>query len=154
VCLGLRRGQVGFGGFDRCLLDGHLDLVRLFIKLHEQIAFLYAIVVVDQHPSYLSRDTRGGERHMSVHIGVICRNGVERAANVWRHPICGDRHPQDERAEQNRTLPTVLWPTDRAGFNLVGGRRLGWFFCSYRMPVDRFAGACVRNGLIEPGLVR
>ena len=53
--LGLRGGQVGFGGGHGRLLDVDLDLVRLPVELDQQVALPHPVVVLDQDAGHLAR---------------------------------------------------------------------------------------------------
>jgi hypothetical protein len=59
--------------------DRDLHLVRPWVKLNEHVAFLDAVIVIDQDARHLTADAGCDESHVPIHIGVIGRDGVERA---------------------------------------------------------------------------
>jgi hypothetical protein len=82
----LRDDQFRLRGIDRCLFDRHLHAKWLRVELKQHIAFLYAIIVIDQYSQDLTWYPRRYERYIAVHVGVIGRDGVpgvKRARNDY-----------------------------------------------------------------------
>ena len=69
--LRLRGGHIRLGCRDGGPGDVNLHDVRLFVELHEQIAFVDAIVVIDKHTRHLPRHARRDERHVPIHIRIV-----------------------------------------------------------------------------------
>ena len=62
---------------DSRFLNSDDDLIGLRVEFDEKISLVYAVVVVHQNPGHLTRHAGRHERHMTVHIGIIGRNGGE-----------------------------------------------------------------------------
>ncbi len=81
--LGLRGFHIRLRRINRGLGDVHLHLEGFFVELHEQIAFVDAVVVIDQHPRHLTGHARSDESHVAVHIRIIGGDGGERLDQPW-----------------------------------------------------------------------
>ena len=77
--VGLGCQQIGLGRRHRRAGDVELDLERLLIQLHEQVALADADVVIDQDVHDLAGDARGDERHVAVDEGIVRGDGREGA---------------------------------------------------------------------------
>jgi hypothetical protein len=77
----LRHHEVRLRGIDRCLFDRHLHAKWLRVELNQHIAFLYAIIVIDQYSQDLTWYPRRYERYIAIHVSVIGRDGMPGAKN-------------------------------------------------------------------------
>jgi hypothetical protein len=89
---------------DLSLRDIDLDLIRLLIKLHEQVAFAHTIVVVHQHAHDVTGHSRGDKGDVAIHVGVVsghCPEGCDHS---------GDRFVQGQYDEHGASGPHPPWP--------------------------------------------
>ncbi len=72
-CVGLRLGgdEISLRGVNGGLGDVDLDLVWFLVELHQQIAFVHPVVVIDQNANDLSGHARSYECHVPVDVGVV-----------------------------------------------------------------------------------
>ena len=63
--------QVCACGLDGRPSDVHPHLERLRVELHHELALAHAVVVVDENAHDLTRDSRGDEGHVAVHVRVV-----------------------------------------------------------------------------------
>ena len=82
--------QIRLCGIDRCLFDGNDDLVGLPVEFDEEISCTDAVIIVDENSGYLPRNASGNEGYVTIHIGIICRDGVESFLNPWNAKRGGD----------------------------------------------------------------
>ena len=76
--LGHRGREFRFCCGHRGLFDIHLDLVRLFIELSQDVAHPYSLVVVDQDRGDVAGNSGCDEGDMPIDVSVIRGNGVQR----------------------------------------------------------------------------
>ena len=98
--------QVGLRDFDGGLLQIALHFVRLLVELDDEIASVDTIVVVDQHACDLPGDARGDERDVAVDVGIVGRDGFERAAKNGDAEVGDDTQQREADGESN-------WPATR-----------------------------------------
>ena len=103
---GARRLQVRLCGIDGRLLDGDGGLIRLLVEFDEKVAPVHAVVVVDENPGNLAADAGGDEGHMTVHEGVIGRNGVESMQDPGNAEDQGGQ--QNQHADRPQQQPPPL----------------------------------------------
>ena len=82
-------------GIDRCLFGGDDDLVGLLIEFDEKISCADAVIIVDENSGYLPRNASGNEGYVTIHIGIICRDGIESFLDPWNAKHGGDCQKED-----------------------------------------------------------
>ena len=75
---GCSRAQVRGCGIDGRSFHGNRGLKRLLVEFGKKLAFVHTVVVIDQDPGNLAGDPGRDKGHMTVDVGVVRRNGVER----------------------------------------------------------------------------
>ena len=91
--------QIGLRYVDCPSLDGHRDLVGFPVELNEEIPFLYVVIVIDQNLRHLTGHPGRHERHVTVHVRIISRNGVESL------PDPRNTEHKDDCEQQKQRLP-------------------------------------------------
>ncbi len=100
---GLGYNEVRLRGIDRGLLDRDLYAIRLRVELDEHVAFLHPVVVLNKHAGHLTDDARCDESHVTIHIGIIGRDGVPRVDNAWN-----DNEEKDERCDRDQDIAHAM----------------------------------------------
>ena len=103
ICL--RRGDHRFFQID-------IDLKRLLVELNENVPLLHPVVVVDQNLHHLARHTRGDEGDVTVDVGIVGRNGVERQIDHRNAEINRQRHRADGKHSEDDAFD---WESPRRG---------------------------------------
>ena len=108
--------QVRRRRIDSRLFDGDCDLKRFLVEFDQQVSLTYPVVVVDEDARDLAPDAGGDECHVTVHIGVVGRNRVERRLDPGNaEPKGGRENHQAHCSEEHPAAP--------------GGLRLVWQDC-------------------------
>ena len=113
--LGLGDGEVGLGLDHGGLGDGDLHLVGLLVELDEDVAFMDAVVVIDEDAGNLAGNARGDKGDVAVDVGVVGRNGVQ----GFDEQAAADHEHDEQSGSGNDWLPPF---SEAAGFD---GRRGG-----------------------------
>ena len=92
-CLGDH--EVRQGGIQGGLLDRELYAEGLGIEFHEHIALFDAIVIVHQDALNLAGDPRGDEGDVTIYVGVVGRDRVERMKDLWNSEEDDDERQDD-----------------------------------------------------------
>ena len=114
---------------DGRLFDRDCDLKRLLVQFDQKVSLVHPVVVVDEDARDLAFDAGGDERHVTVDVGVVGRNRVERRLDPGNAEPKGGRQDHDARcSKQHFSPPAGLWllGQDRpcAGRVLWGWRRI------------------------------
>jgi hypothetical protein len=94
------RLQIRVRRIDRRFLLRDGDLKGFLVDLREKVAFVQAIVVIDQNTGNLSAYARCDERYVPVDIGVVRRNGGESEPDPRDAKRAGQDQNHDNRADQ------------------------------------------------------
>ena len=128
------------GPFHRGLLDGKLNLVRLRIKLHEQVPLFHADVVVHKDTFHVPRNAGSHDRVVAVDIGIVRGNGIQGRGNP-RHEEIRSRCKRDGApASQSRSR------RDGAGLAVRGVAGVGAAVSSLSCRSKREAGCNASGG--------
>ena len=101
---GLRYREFSRRRIHRRLFDRDCDLKGLLVQLDQQVSLVDPVVVVDEDARHLAFDAGGHERHVTIDVGVIGRDGVERRLDP------GNTEPkracQDHKAQCSEQRPS------------------------------------------------
>ena len=111
---GLGDLQVRRRRIDSRLFDRDCDLKRLLVEFDQQVSLAHPVVVVDEDARDLAPDAGGDECHVTVHIGVVGRNRVERRLDP------GNAEPKGGRRESPRPAAPRSILRRPAGFFSAG----------------------------------
>ena len=105
--------QVRRRRIDSRLFDRDCDLKRLLVEFDQQVSLVHPVVVVDEHARHLAFDPGGHERHVTVDIGVVGRNRVERRLDPGNAEPKGGREDHNARCSEQHPSPSrglrLLW---------------------------------------------
>ena len=112
---GLGHLQVRRRRIDSRLFDRDCDLKRLLVQLDQKVSLAHPVVVVDEDARNLAFDAGGHERDVTVDVGVIGRNGVERRLDP------GNAEPKGGGQDHERPLLRAAFFAARRASGFSGG---------------------------------
>ena len=141
---GLGRYQLRLRGIDRRLFDRDLHAIRLGVELDQHVAFLHAVVVVDEDARDLARDARRDKSYVAIHISVISRDRVP-GVKSFRDYEQQEQRPGDDDQRLAPASDPPRWRRDRC----LCRRRRGIRFRFFRHGASREIAARLKTATAE-----